>query len=102
MILFEQDSAALQCVQQETVPGITFKRKKIGDIAFVPTFVQQNSEMNARTLILFSSPICMFIPVVCMNWLLKYTVFQVNSIILQENVPRLNCIDTTKNTPSKS
>jgi len=37
-----------------------------------------------------------------MNWLLKYTVFQVNSVILQENVPRLNCIDTNKNTASKS
>jgi len=44
----------------------------------------------------------MFIHVVCMNWLLIYTVFQVNSVILQENVLRLNCIDITKNTPSKS
>jgi len=47
-------------------------------------------------------PICVFIHVVCMNWLLIYTALQVNSVILQENVPRLNCIDITKNTSSKS
>jgi len=62
MILFKQESVALQCIQQETVPGITFKRKKeIGGITFVPNFVQQNSEMNVCTLILFSSPsACLF------------------------------------------
>jgi len=80
----------------------THTQKGEGGLLFVPTFVQHNSEMNACILILFSSPICMFIPVVCTNWLLIYTIFQENSVILQENVPRLNRIDINKNTSSKS
>jgi hypothetical protein len=39
MILVELDSVAVQWVGQETLPGATFKREKVGDITFIPTFM---------------------------------------------------------------
>jgi len=46
MILVELDSGTIWWVKEETLPFITFKRKKTGGIRFVPTFIRTDANLK--------------------------------------------------------